>query len=445
MVSVIDTGIERHDCAFESDTVNYFAENGFGKPLQTIQHPAGEYYDGVTYVAYQGPHQDPYVCAYNHITKEWTGPIQAGTSALGRTPPSTDPDKIDNHGRPALILDAQGYIHLVFGGHGGHRGLGPNPLGFHGSGRQTHVVSKNPGDISSWEILNNISPFGTYSQFIKMSNGSIYLFYRHGPHRSDWVYQKSLDYGRTFASPVSILKHKQQVGNRYIYDSWYAWFQEGPDNSVITAFNYHPCATRPNHSSLRVNAYYMKMNTLDDSWGNANGQNLMIPLTKESADSMAMVFDSKGQLTRLGTILADPVGNPHLYFRSFSKNQSFFYHRWTGEAWQNTRIKGPKFSDGDLIIENDQKIKLFIAQQDGDLGEIGCWHSNDNGINWEKEDSLFSTKNAKFVISALIRNAHPDARVIVAEIPTDPIGLYSKLYLLGDSGPVKRNQLQKDN
>jgi len=36
------------------------------------------------------------------------------------------------------------------------------------------------------EVLDNVDPFGTYSQFVKMDDGDIYLFYRHGSHRSDW-------------------------------------------------------------------------------------------------------------------------------------------------------------------------------------------------------------------------------------------------------------------
>lgn len=440
--SLMAIGVEAPERKDASDAMDYFAENGFGKPLSTLQHPAGEYYEGVTYLAYQGPHEDPYVCAYDHRTEKWTGPIQAGVSALGDDPPATDPDEIDNHGRPALIVDGRGYIHLVFGGHGGDRGLGSNPLGFNGSGKQTHVVSKNPGDISSWEILDNIPPFGTYSQFLKMSNGNIYLFYRHGSHRSDWVYQKSTDHGRTFTQPVSILRHKPQMENPKVYDSWYAWFGEGPDNTIITAFNYHPCATRPDHSSLRLNAYVMKMNTVDDSWENVKGEKLMIPLTKESADSMAMVHNSKGEGTRLGTILADAAGNPHAYFRISSKKQSFLYHSWTGEAWHTGTIMDPKFSDGELFMGKDQKIKLLAVRQNGDFGEIGWW--NANSTHWEKEEPLLSTTKAKFVMSAFIRNAHPDARVIVAEIPIDPIGLHSKLYLLGNAGPVKRTQSQKD-
>ena len=84
--------------ALAGEPVNFFAENGFGKPLQTIQHPSGEYYKGVTYLAYQGPQEDPYVCSYNHNTKVWIGPIKAGISALGKKPNRKNPGKIDNHG-----------------------------------------------------------------------------------------------------------------------------------------------------------------------------------------------------------------------------------------------------------------------------------------------------------------------------------------------------------
>jgi len=444
--SVLNSGNKQSGEALAGDSVNYFADNGFGRPLQTIQHPSGEYYKGITYLAYQGPLEDPYVCSYNHLSKVWTGPIKAGTSALGKTPNPKNPDKIDNHGRPALIVDGEGYIHLIFGGHGGDRDQGNNSLGSYGSGKQTHLISKKPGDISSWEILDNIPPFGTYSQFIKMPNNNIYLFYRHGPHRSDWVYQKSTDNGRTFANPVSILRHKPQKGNPDVYDTWYAWFQEGPGNTVITSFNYHPCANNSVHTSLRTNEYSMKMNTVNDTWENAKGEKLTMPLTKESADSLTMVFDSKGEKTRLGTNLADSRGNPHLYFRYNSKSQSFLYSRWTGKEWQTSTINSPEytFNEGDLFIEYGDKLRFMASCHRQDLSEVGWWNSMDKGLTWEKEVPLLSSAGASYVMSALIRNAHPDARVIVAEIPVNPDGKYSKLYLLGNSGPIKRNKLQKD-
>lgn len=419
-----------------TETEDYFATNGFGKPVSTLQHPAGEFYNGITYLAYQGPHEDPYVCSYNHTTREWKGPVHAGISALGKTPESSDPEEIDNHGRPSMIIDREGYIHLFFGGHGGNPEFGSNPLGHHGKGRQSHAVSRKPGDISSWEILENISPFGTYSQLIKMANGDIFLFYRHGSHRSDWVYQKSVDNGRRFSSPVSILRHKPQEGNPSVYDSWYAWFQEGPDNTIYATFNYHHCAN-PGHSSLRLNAYVMKMNVDDDHWENVNGEKLPMPLTKESADNMAIIPQSKGEKTRLGTIKLDAGGNPHVYFRQSGK---FFYYRWNGEAWMDVQIPDlhVKFSDADFLVEGSETTRVISSQQRDKLNEICLWQTKNGGETWEMSKSLMATNDAKYSMSAIIRNAHPDARVIIAEIPTNPSSVMSKLYLLGDAGLVQR-------
>ena len=102
--------------------VEYFTDNGYGNPVATMQHPSGEFINGTTYLAYQGPHEDSYVVAYNHNTQSWTGPFKAGVNLMGQEQDAQDRhDKVDNHGRPAMIIDAKGYIHLVFGGHGGSR------------------------------------------------------------------------------------------------------------------------------------------------------------------------------------------------------------------------------------------------------------------------------------------------------------------------------------
>lgn len=420
-----------------ADSLQYFAENGFGKPVQSIQQPMGEYYNGVTYISYQGPHEDPYVCSYNHTSKEWKGPFKAGISALGKTPIITDPKKIDNHGRPALLVDGDGYIHLIFGGHGGNARLGENKLGTIGRGEMMHVVSKKPYDISEWEELKNISPHGTYSQWVKMKNGSIYLFYRHGSHRSNWVYQKSTDNARTFASPVSILKYKKAEGLALTYDSWYAWFQEGADNSIVSSFNYHQCGTANGHSSLRLNSYYMKMNTETDSWETITGEKLIMPLTKESADEMVKIHDSKGKKTQLGTVQNDGNGIPHLYF----KNKGHFSYAFReNDNWNVIDVKDPKFNlgDADISFGGENKVRIIATTSTSETAKIAWWTTQDEGQNWIKELPLFSSNSGNLVMSSLIRNAHPDARVIVAEIPNSPMAVDSKMYLIGDNGAVKR-------
>ena len=77
-------------------------------------------------------------------------------------------------------------------------------------GRTGHARSKQPENIDAWEDVSNtsgLSPFSTYVTSVKMeTNGDIYLIYRHGAHKSDWVYQKSTNGCRSFGPVTSILQ-----------------------------------------------------------------------------------------------------------------------------------------------------------------------------------------------------------------------------------------------
>ncbi len=418
--------------------VDYFTDNAFSNTISTMQHPAGEHYKGVTYIAYQGPLEDPYVAAYDHTNGEWSGPFKAGISEMGKTPGA----KIDNHGKPALVIDNEGYVHLFFGGHGGMPRHGTNKFGNTHNGRQIHVVSKRPQDISSWDVLDNVSPFGTYNQTVKMDNGDIYLFYRHGAHRSDWVYQKSTDNGRSFAREVPVLKHLAHDGDPIIHDSWYAWFTKGPGGLIIGQYNYHMCR-EPGHNSERRNGYYMVMDTTDHVWRNAKGDELTVPVTKSYADEMTLVVDTGDQWSLRGATRLDPAGNPHVTFkigapRPLKKGspKQVNYFRWTGEEWIGGTADAtmPTDAESDMLISSPMDVSLLLDGSD----EVAWWHSADGGQSFATGDVLVSRKRTNFAISTIIRNAHPDARVIAAGNDKAANSLFRKLNLLGDHGPVKR-------
>ena len=91
-------------------------------------------------------------------------------------------------------MDTQGYLHIVYGGHGGERADGLNPLSIdtpHAGGRMLHVVSRKPYNISEFEYVDDITPFASYTKSYKMGNGDIYLFTRAGTHKSPWVLQNA--------------------------------------------------------------------------------------------------------------------------------------------------------------------------------------------------------------------------------------------------------------
>ena len=79
-----------------------------------------------------------------------------------------------------------------------------------------------------------------------------------------------------------------------------------------------------------------------------------------------------------------------------------------------------------------------ILSYENDIDEVAWWNTSDGGQNFEKGEVLLKRNKANFtdVISSMIRNAHPDARVIVAGEKRK--GEFRNMYLLGDNGPVTR-------
>lgn len=458
-------------------TLDYFADNGFGEGVAVVQHPAGEYRNGITYVAYQGAKEDPYVAAYDHNKKQWLGPFKAGSSILGKDPAK----KIDSHGKPTLLIDDAGYIHIFYGGHGGVKALhGENKFGAGDhSGENKHAVSKKPYDISSWQDLDNVAPFGTYNQAIKMDNGDIYLFYRHGAHRSDWVYQKSTDNGRTFESPVAFLKYKRRDDNLGS-DSWYAYVSKGLNNEIVVGFDYHYCwdrdAPRNNrggHSTERKNLYFMTFNTQTGDWKNVKGEALTTPLNKKMADAKTLAVDTGKMWTFNGTTKVDEHGNPQIsaYIGEdigwqIGGPKHARYFRWDGTQWVGSFSSGLPIGRGDFVsTSNSNKsvsnVRFLLSGIDPATEKtiVRWWNSQDGGMSFTKGKKLLTFKEdwadapAKdknrpkslsnldspgSAASSFIRNAHPDARIIIAE--KHDATNYRRMYLVGDNGPIVREK-----
>ena len=433
--------------------VDYFTNNGFGNAVAVVQQPAGIHYEGVTYVSYQGPLEDPYVASYNHDTGDWKGPFKAGVSEMGKDP--NRPKKIDNHGKPTMIIDDEGFIHIFYGGHGGMPVHGVNKLGNHHYGRNKHSVSKSPLDITQWEDLDTITPFGTYNQAVKMDNGDIYLFYRHGAHRSDWTYQKSSDNGRSFSPSVSFLKHKRRDDLQAV-DSWYAYVYRGRGDDIIVAYDYHLCwdvgagIDGRGHTTERHDVYYMVFDTKTDIWRNVEGDELEMPIVREYADKKTLVARTGNLWTFNGSVRLDSKGFPHIA-TNIGKDlgeitggpKQTSHYRWTGKKWIGGVSVAKMASRGDFMVKHSHEISYILAYGRGGYGVVSWWHSEDGGSIFTKGEELLRRRSAGWAISSMINNAHPDARVLVAEKSNQTD--YRNMYILGDNGPVKRPKSEADH
>ena len=339
------------------------------------------------------------------------------------------------------MVDDTGFIHVVFGGHGGPKygkpknDPGVNPFGTSGRGEQTHVVSVRPGDITEWKKVENISQHGTYSQFVKADNGDLFLFYRHGTHKSDWVYQRSSDHGNTFQPPVIVLKHKTDSLDPRLHDSWYAHAFKGTNNSVHIAFVLHPCH-EVNHSLLRRNVYYLKMELNEPvAWINAAGLKFPLPADRDIADRQALVFDSNFTDVRSAIAKGDDHDRPHLIFRSTLPGQQskVMHTRWTGDAWQELSAPAhDRHSRSTDLHVSSAKDAMVVSN----VGPVIPFTSTDGGVTWSEQSAVTSRHDQEWHISAQITGFHQDARWVLVERRGGDDN--SRLHLWGDNGFVRR-------
>jgi hypothetical protein len=418
-------------CLSSAQGLDYFAENG-DSPLNFRQHPSIATSGNKTYVAYMGPSEDAYVCSYDHVTGVWNGPVLAGTSLLYTG---------DHHGRPTIAVDDAGYIHIVFGGHGGHDGL-PGDNSFYSfisepdptiGGRQTQSRSDFPHDISSWSespsTSGYISGYGTYNQLIKMDDGDMYLFYRHGRHASDWTYQRSTDNGLTWESEVIIMDCIENVTQ----ESWYMWFEKGPNDTIICAYCFHP---HPHQGGVeRYNVYYMKLNCGDDSWENVTGTTLNMPLVKADADAYTLAYDTSGDFVHEVLARLDPNGYPWIVF-PLGDDYVYKSMRWTGSAWTAyTEIDGSRNQQvGDLMVLSATSAKVVLSGYDTSTKDwsVSWYETTDSGASWQWTSDLFRDTD-KHRLSSLYLDGHPDAQLLIGEQQAP-----GKMYLYGESGYVQR-------
>ena len=113
------------------------------------------------------------------------------------------------------------------------------------------------------------------------------------------------------------------------------------------------------------------------------------------------------------------------------------HYKWNGREWTGGKPDVLPISNGDLIAQNQDNIRFLLAteNQTGD-GNVSWWNSTDGGESFVKSQELLRRPDANFATSSFIRNAHPDARIIVAERRAGTNN--RNMYLLGDNGPVRR-------
>ena len=304
-----------------------------------------------TYIVYQfkdgSGNCDRKILYYDHATNIFSSATEIG----GTT-------KVDDHGQPAIVIDASGYIYVFY--YGG----GATDIYF--------KKSTNVYDITSWGAQQTV-PLGyhTYSQPHLHSDGNIYLFY--------------LDYEGGTPSYCCF--------NRFNGTSWLG------ETKIIDPSTYYPYALSFRDSSgtfhvawnwyngsIRKDIYYMKSTDGGSTWTEADGTSLTIPVSETTGEK---VHDSGVNYCNiaLGDLQADSTGKPLILFNS---NQVYKIARWNGTAWVvSTVIAVDNNHDcGTLVLDSDSHFRAYITVGTGRGGDLKEYISTDSGATWTYQKTI---------------------------------------------------------
>lgn len=147
-----------------------------------------------THVAYMDSHLRILIRTFDHKRGDWTGP----STLLGIG------DQEQHY--PNMAIDKEGFIHVIWGGHGG-----PTPLRYR--------MSLRPNDCSDWRIAEEpvADLSAAYPKIIVDRANYTYLFYRVSPPRSTFpegpwsiAYVRKRLGSATWEPPVSLVTDNQE-------------------------------------------------------------------------------------------------------------------------------------------------------------------------------------------------------------------------------------------
>jgi hypothetical protein len=218
------------------------------------------------------------------------------------------------------------------------------------------------------------------------------------------------------------------------------------------SFDYHVCwdgkagINGRGHTTERHDAHYMVFNTKTGVWSNVEGETLSMPLIREDAEQQTLALSTGDEWTFNGTVKLDSSGFPHIatnYGEDLGHKTGgpkLTHHiRWDGQQWSDGHaVNGQKsgLTRGDFKVTSPLDVTYILSDTDGSDGIITTWISSDGGVNFTQEKELLRRPKSTFAMTAIIKNAHPDAQVIVAERSRNTP--HRKIYLLGENGPVGR-------
>jgi putative BNR repeat neuraminidase len=256
----------------------------------------------------------------------------------------------DNHGGPALTVDGQGYLHIVYYPH--HQAM-------------RHRQSKRPNDTSEWSAETLVGEKLTYPTLVCAKDGTLYLTCRRSHDDQPWQVELWMKApGEAWQSKGPILAARYP-GYSHFQESL-AW---GLDHRTLhLCCRFHEKSDGKAYGRLQTVAYLMSSD-LGNTWRRSGGEAVTLPATAESADVLARGGAEFERVLRAGAMAVDSGGKPHLSYSVDEKDRGTLFvarpeaeERWgridltqflpaEWASWKLTNPGGVTFDGrGDMVV-----------------------------------------------------------------------------------------------
>jgi len=314
-----------------------------------------------------------------------------------------DKHTLDAHDNPVISIDAAGHVWIFSSAHG--------------TARPAYIsVSKRPYDVEDFDrvLTTNYS----YPQpYYSPEEGFLLLHTRYGDGRR--LYQASSRDGRTWSEPMLLAAinwgHYQVSGRR--------------DGKIGTAFNYH----RPHPddgSHWRTNLYYLETDDFGQSWHNAAGGPIELPVVDPQNAALVHGYEKENLDVYMKDVVFDPDGRPVILYLTSGGNlagpendpRTWRIARWTGNGWakHDVLVSDNNYDTGFLDVESPSLWRLIGPTEPGPQkynagGEVALWTSTDQGARWKRVKQLTHDSRYNHTYCRRPENAEPDFYALWAD------------------------------
>ncbi|MDD3978472.1 MAG: BNR-4 repeat-containing protein [Methanomicrobium sp.] len=290
----------------------------------------------------------------------------------------------DPHDNPSILIDDKGYLWVFVSGRGRTR------QGF-------KFRSLKPYNTDSFMQIT--SEEMTYPQPWKTKSGFFHFFTKYTGVRQLY-FERSID-GIKWSDDKLLAAIPERKGERSGHYQTSACYN---NKKLATFFNRHP----EGMPDKRTDLYYVETDDMGDTWKNAEGVILQIPLVERKNPARVIDYESQGKNIYMKDMAFTNNGLPVcLYIRSNGhepgpENAPYEWciTRFDGKSWKTSVVteSDHNYDMGSLFISGDVwqiTAPTFAGPQIwGVGGELQIWQSTDKGQSWRLQKNL--TENSEF-------------------------------------------------